>query len=55
VEEPDLIATTSEAHQAACHFARQLGDVEAADLFETTVIDRQALADVLSAKPGDPR
>jgi oligopeptide/dipeptide ABC transporter ATP-binding protein len=52
VEEPDLLATTSDAHQAACHFARQLGDVAAGDLFETTVIDRAALADVLSAEPG---
>jgi oligopeptide/dipeptide ABC transporter ATP-binding protein len=53
VEEPDLIATTSAAHLAACHFARQLGDVEATDLFETSVIDREALADVLSADPGE--
>jgi peptide/nickel transport system ATP-binding protein len=53
VEEPDLIATTSDEHLAACHFARQLGDVEATDLFETSVIDREALADVLSVEPGE--
>jgi oligopeptide/dipeptide ABC transporter ATP-binding protein len=52
-EEPDLVVTTAADHLAACHFARQLGDVEATDLFDTTAIDPEALADVLSSDPGD--
>jgi peptide/nickel transport system ATP-binding protein len=47
-EEPSLVVTTSKDHLAACHFARQMGDVAASDLFDDEVIDRSALADVLA-------
>jgi peptide/nickel transport system ATP-binding protein len=51
--EPDLVTTTSGSHRAACHFARQLGDVRGDELFDTTAIDESALADVLSTEPGE--
>jgi peptide/nickel transport system ATP-binding protein len=51
--EPALVATTSGDHLAACHFARQLGDVSGEELFATTGIDESALADVLSTEPGE--
>ncbi|HWA65974.1 MAG TPA: ABC transporter ATP-binding protein [Mycobacteriales bacterium] len=46
-QEPGLVITTSAAHRAACHFARELGDVEARDLFETETLNRDALNDLL--------
>ena len=43
VQEPGLVVTTSSAHRAACHFARELGDVEAHQLFEAETLDQGAL------------
>ena len=44
--------TSASDHLAACHFARQMGDVVASDLYKTEAIDRAALADVLANEPG---
>jgi peptide/nickel transport system ATP-binding protein len=51
-QEPGLVITTSAAHRAACHFARELGDVAAHELFESEQIDRDALNDLLSSESG---
>jgi oligopeptide/dipeptide ABC transporter ATP-binding protein len=50
-QEPGLVLTTSAAHRAACHFARELGDVAAHELFETETLDRSALSDLLDNEP----
>jgi peptide/nickel transport system ATP-binding protein len=44
-EEPDLTATTSRDHTAACHFSEELMGVEPGQLFETKVTDAAALAE----------
>jgi oligopeptide/dipeptide ABC transporter ATP-binding protein len=43
-EEPELTATTSPDHTAACHFSDELVGAEAGHLFRTTVADTAALA-----------
>jgi peptide/nickel transport system ATP-binding protein len=43
--EPELSATTSPDHTAACHFSEELVGVEPGQLFETTVTDSAALAE----------
>jgi peptide/nickel transport system ATP-binding protein len=44
-EEPELTATTSPIHTAACHFSDELAGVEPGQLFETKVTDAAALAE----------
>ena len=44
-EEPELTATTSPDHTAACHFSDELVGAEAGQLFRTTVADAAALAE----------
>jgi oligopeptide/dipeptide ABC transporter ATP-binding protein len=50
-QEPGLVLTTSAAHRAACHFARELGDVEAQDLFAAESLNRDALNQLLGSDP----
>jgi peptide/nickel transport system ATP-binding protein len=45
VAEPELSATTSPDHTAACHFSEELVGVEPGQLYETTVTDSAALAE----------
>jgi oligopeptide/dipeptide ABC transporter ATP-binding protein len=45
--EPDLVATHTPDHLAACHFWKELsGDVAAEDVFEVTAVDADLVAEV---------
>jgi peptide/nickel transport system ATP-binding protein len=53
-EEPELTATTSPDHTAACHFSEELVGAEPGQFFTTTVTDAAALAEFVRETEEQP-